>query len=115
MANKIRLNIGGMDIYVSTDDEEIYMQGLGNELNQHMQDMMHKNSFLSTTMAAVITALEYCDNAKKSKAQVETLNAQIARLTEEVAGARMESDEARREIERLNKENQTLRGRLSRQ
>ncbi len=114
MANKIRLTVGGIDLYVTTDDDEAYMQSIGNEVNQHIKEMTSKNSFLSVTMASVFTALEYCDKAKKTSINTQELHNKIKELSNELACARLESDEARREIERLNKENQTLRAKLSR-
>lgn len=112
MANKIKLRVGGMEYIIHTDDDEAYMQNLGNEVNRRLDQLAQANPFLSTTMVAVLAALEYCDNAKKSQIDADSLRAQLRGLTEDAAGARLEADEARREIERLNRENQNLRSRL---
>lgn len=115
LANKIKLTVGGMDLYINTDDNEAYMQAIGNEVNKRILDITRNSSFISTTMACVVAALEYCDEAKKTKIDTKEMEDKINSLGEEVATARLESDEARREIERLNKENQLLRAKLSRQ
>ncbi|OJU12974.1 MAG: hypothetical protein BGN88_04830 [Clostridiales bacterium 43-6] len=112
MANKIRLVVGGIEYYINTEDDEAYVQKLGDELNRHLDELMKKNPFLSTTMAAVLAALEYCDESKKAKIDAENLRAQMKSYIEDAGTARLEADEARREIERLNKENQALRARL---
>ena len=115
MANKIKLTVGGMDYYIVSSEDEAYVQSLGHEVNRHLEELMRKNNFLSTTMASVLTALDFCDDAKKTARNIDSLKEQVKSATEDAANARMEADEARREIERLNKENQLLRGKLSRQ
>ena len=47
MPNKVRLNVGGMDMVVNTDDDEAYMQSLGNEVNQKIREMTKANPYLS--------------------------------------------------------------------
>ena len=115
MANKIKLTVGGMDLFISTEDNEAYMQSIAGEVNRRINDMMNSKSFLSVSAASIFTALEFCDEAKKVKMDTAELENKIKELGEEIACARLESDEARREIERLNKENQLLRAKLSRQ
>ncbi len=111
MANKIKLVVGGMEFLINTDDDEMYLQNLGDELNRRLNALSRENGYLSTTMIAVLAALEYCDEAKKAHADAENLRQQMKEFVEDAACARLEADEARREIERLNRENQSLRGR----
>ena len=112
MANKIRLVVGGLEYCILADEDEAYVRSVGDELNRRLDQISRRNPYLSTTMVAVLAALEYCDNAKKSQIDADSLRAQLRGLTEDAAGARLEADEARREIERLNRENQNLRSRL---
>lgn len=115
MANKLRLTVGGVELIINSDDDEQYMQSLAHEINRRISELTNKNSYLSTTMACVIAALEYSDKAKKCNIEIGSLHNQIKKLEEDIANLQLESDEARREIDRINKENQTLRGKLSRQ
>lgn len=114
MANSVRLNIGGMQLVINTDDDAAYMQSLANQVNHKIAELTANNSYLSTTMAAAFAALEFCDESNKSDLGSEKLKSQIKQLSDELSSAQLECDEARREIQRLNKENQELRGRLSR-
>lgn len=114
MANKMRLTVGGIELVVTTDDDEGYMQSIANEVNHRIKEMTQKNPQIPITTAAVFVALEFCDESKKSKINTGSLQNQAKSYADELACARLETEEARREIERLNKENQTLRGRLSR-
>ena len=73
---------------------------------------MKGNPRLSVTMAAVLAALDYCDESVKSTESADNLRSQIKDYLEDSSQARMEAEEARREIEKLKKEVQTLRARL---
>ena len=61
-------------------------------------------------MAAVLAALDYCDEAVKATESADNLRSQIKDYLEDSSQARMEAEEARREIEKLKKEVQTLGG-----
>lgn len=112
MPNKVKLNVGGIDYYISSEDDEAYVKSIGEELNRRLDEIAKYNPYLSTTMVAVFTALEYCDETKKAKQEAEQLNQRIKEYIEECACARLEADEARREIERLGRENYHLRQKL---
>lgn len=109
MANKIRITVGGIDYIISSEDEETYVRKIGDELNVKLDTLARNNPYLSTAMVAILAALEYCDNAKKAIASAEEAKTEFKRVSEELACARMEIDGARREIERLNRENRQLR------
>ena len=66
-------------------------------------------------LAAVLAALDYCDEAVKATESADNLRSQIKDYLEDSSQARMEADEARRENEKLKKEVQTLRSRLEHQ
>ncbi len=109
MANKFRITVGGIDYIIASEDDETYVRRIGDELNAKLDSMAKQNPYLSTTMVAVMVALDYCDNAKKVNQQCDEIKANFKGLAEELACARLEIDGARREIERLNRENRQLR------
>ena len=109
MANKIRITVGGINYVIASDDEETYVRKVGDELNARLDTLARQNPYLSTAMVAVLAALEYCDNAKKAAEKYEEARADLKSTAEELACARLEIDGARREIERLNRENRQLR------
>lgn len=109
MANKFRITVGGIDYVIASDDDETYVRRIGDELNAKLDTLARQNHFLSTTMVAVMAALDYCDTAKKANMQCEEVKATLKSTAEELACARLEIDGARREIERLNRENRQLR------
>jgi cell division protein ZapA (FtsZ GTPase activity inhibitor) len=111
--NRVKLNICGAECVVASDDNEDYVRSIGNEVEKAITAITEKNDRVSLTMAALITALSYCDDAHQASSGADNLRSQIKDYLEDSSRARMEADEARREIERMKREIQTLRARLS--
>lgn len=111
--NRVKLNICGSECVISSDDSESYVRSIGDEVEKAMEDILGKNDRISITMAAIITALSFCDDAHKSSVGADNLRSQIKDYLEDSSHARMESEESKREIERLKHEMKTLRTRLS--
>ena len=109
MPNKVKLHVGGIEYVVNSEDDESYVRYIGNEINRRLDNLKRDNPYLSTTMVAVLAALDYCDEAKKANMDAENLRQQLKGYVEDAACARLEAEEARREIERLNKELMSLR------
>ena len=101
---KTRLVIAGEAYNISTDNDLEYTAGLARELNDKIMDLVKSNSRVSVTQAAVLTALDYADNFKKSEMTCENLRTQIRDYLEDAAKSRSEAEIARREVERLNSE-----------
>lgn len=98
MANQIRFKIGGMEYAVMSDDDELYIKSLAAELDCKINDLARKNPFLSTTMVAVLAALDACDAAKKQAIENESLRLEIKGLLEQSARLRLEADSANRKL-----------------
>lgn len=102
--NKVHLNIGGSTYTIVTEDENEYVEQLGESIDKEIKKILVENSRLSLTQAAILVALDFADQAKKATAGADNLRAQIKDYLEDSARARMEVDVSRREIERLNRE-----------
>lgn len=107
--NKIKLTIGGINYYVSSNESEEYMQNLEQELNTKLSEISNANSTLSTTMAAVLAALDFADERNSVFREIENLKEELKKSNSDAAAARLEVEESRREIERLSRENRQLR------
>lgn len=110
--NKIKLNICGCNCAVTSDDSESYIRSVGDEVQKAMTDIMKKDERISVTLAAVITALSYCDDSHKASDAADNLRSQIKDYLEDSSRARIETEEAKREVERLKRELKTLRSRM---
>ena len=111
--NRVKLNICGTECVVASDDDESYIRSIGTEVEKSIDTITQKNDRVSLTMAALITALSYCDEYHKANSGADNLRSQIKDYLEDSSRSRMEADEARREIERMKREIQTLRSRLA--
>ena len=73
MMNQIRLTVGGVKYTVKSDENAEYLNALGNELEDRLRRITKRNPTLSTTMVAIIAALEASDEAKKAKDELFTI------------------------------------------
>ena len=113
--NRIKISILGSDYIIASEEEENYVRQIAAETEKRIAGITRDNPRLSVTMAAVLAALDYCDEAVKATESADNLRSQIKDYLEDSSQARMEADEARRENEKLKKEVQTLRSRLEHQ
>ena len=94
MANNIRFTVGGITYSIISDDDKEYIESLGRELDHKMDILAKKNPFLSTTMIAVLAAMDAADSAKKAELQNAELRRQLNEMTELYAIAKSAADAA---------------------
>ena len=76
-ANKVRFAICGTTYTISTTDSEEYVLSLAEKLDGDMNQMMAASRTASVATAAIITALGYLDELKKSTTGADNMRAQI--------------------------------------
>lgn len=113
-ANKIKLEICGSNYVIATTDTEEYVLSLAEKLDSDMTQMLASNPTASVTTAAVITALGYLDELKKSTSGADNMRAQIKDYLEDAASAKMAAEEVRRENAALKRRIDDLERRLRR-
>ena len=111
-ANKIKLEICGSNYVIATTDTEEYVLSLAEKLDSDMTQMLASNPTASVTTAAVITALGYLDELKKSTSGADNMRAQIKDYLEDAASAKMAAEELRRDNVALRKKVADLEARL---
>ncbi len=107
--NRVKLNICGSEYVVTSDESVAYVKELGDSIDSSMRALTHGDTRVSTTMAAVLTALNFADEAHKANASADNLRSQIKEYLSDNAHARAELETSRRETERLRRELQELR------
>lgn len=80
MSSEIKLTVGGVNYVVKGDESPEYMKELGNILEEKLSYFIKQNPNLSTTMAAIMVALDCCDEVKKSQLEISSLKAKISEL-----------------------------------
>ena len=103
-ANKVKLEICGSTYVIATTDTEEYVTSLAEKLDNDMTQMLAGTPTASIATAAVITALGYLDELKKSTIGADNMRAQIKDYLEDAAKAKLAAEESRREVARLRRE-----------
>ncbi|MDR0404413.1 MAG: cell division protein ZapA [Oscillospiraceae bacterium] len=109
---RLTLNIGGINYTISSEEEEEYVKRVAEEVNQNMIRTLNGNEKISATMAATLTALEYCDAAKKASVSSDNLRAQIKNYLDDIAGFRSQIERKDKEVISLRSEVKELRTKL---
>ena len=102
MPEKIKLFIGGIEYIITTTEPENYMKEIAAELTQRLDAVSGKSPFLSNFMVSSVVALSLLDEKKKAEEEALKLREELKNYIEQSAVSRLEINEARREIERLN-------------
>lgn len=102
--NKVKLNICGVNYFITTDESVEYTEGLGRKIDERMSEILKGGSFITVTQATVLTALEYADSLAKSESNTENFRNQIRDYLEDAGKAKTERDYYKRELERLKTE-----------
>lgn len=100
MAHQIKFTVGGIQYCVISDDDEAYIKSIASELEQQMDLIAKKSPFLSTTMVAVLAALDAYDHAKKANGEIERLKLELKSAMEQSAIAALEVRRLERELEK---------------
>lgn len=101
--NKVKLNIGGAEYSIITDDDPKYAAALGKELDLALNHLMKENPRLSNTQAAVMLALSYADELHKTGSSAENLRGQIKDYLEDAASAKSKADLAKRDADKAKR------------
>ena len=106
---KVKLTICGSSYIVSTTDSEEYVNQLAERLDNDMTEIMTQNPSASVAASAVISALSYLDELNKNASSTDNMRAQIKDYLEDAAKAKLEAENARRQVEKLTAELNALK------
>ena len=106
---KVKLTICGSSYIVSTTDSEEYVNQLAERLDNDMTEIMTQNPSASVAASAVISALSYLDELNKNASSTDNMRAQIKDYLEDAAKAKLDAENARRQVEKLTAELEALK------
>ena len=112
MQNRVKVVICGKTYTLQTDESPSYMISLAKELDKRINAFLEENESAALPTAAVLVGLELMDESMKSVSDVDHIRAQIMGYVEEAAAARIETDQLRREVSLLKRENENLKSNL---
>lgn len=112
--NKLLLNIAGLSILITTSEDETYTRELADELDRDINNILNANMGASVTNAALLCAISYLDNAKKSAKNANNMRNQVKDYMDDAAKAKFKYDEEHKRVSELTVEIQSLRSHLTR-
>lgn len=98
---KVRLEICGAVYPLSVEGDTAYYEELGKALNDKMGALLESNDRLSVTAAAVLSALDYLDELRRSNDGADNLRNQLKSYLEDAQTAKATADSAARELGEL--------------
>lgn len=101
---RVKLNIGGINYFITTDESAEYTAELGEKIDKRMAEIIHSNSLITGLQAAVLTSLELADELSKTSDNLQIAREQINTYLEDAAKAKAERDYYKRELERYKTE-----------
>ncbi len=101
--NKVEVKIAGKDYTLMGIESDEYIQKIGLYVDKKMNEIMRFNSTLSTSMAAVLTAINVADDYFKSHENEVLAKKELKHLQEEVEKLREEGKRLAEENSVLNK------------
>ncbi len=107
--NRLTANIGGTSYTLVSEDSLSHMRDLVAKVDADITAIMQENSFMSTTMAAVLTAVQNADVATKESRAAKDLRLKLKKLVDEHEALADELAAAKAEAARLREENLALR------
>lgn len=102
--NNVKVTIAGVDYSLITDESVEFTKSLAKEIDQKIKEVKAGNPFISTTQIAMLIALEYGCNCKKSEERTEKIRSEIKGYLEDTAKSQSERDFYKREIDRMKAE-----------
>ncbi len=114
MANKISLNVAGLNLIINTNEDEERVRRLTTVLNADMKNVMESNPSASVTSAAILCALDYLSQYDKANRSANNLRSQIKDYLSDAAKSKLEADDVARKNSELNTELQNLKERVTR-
>lgn len=106
MNNKLSIQIYGTKYNLTTSENPTYVEKLGEEIDEVVTNLMRSGGVANVNEALVLAALSFIDSYKKADEGADNLRRQITEYAEDVAKARMELTEARKELARLQGDRQ---------
>ncbi|MDK2800726.1 MAG: cell division protein ZapA [Clostridiales bacterium] len=107
--NKVNVRINGKDYTIVGIETEEYIQKVALYIDKKMNQIISSNNKLSTSMAAVLTAINVGDDYFKCLDAMDNLQNQLQQCTQELDESNAQLHQYKKENEALKQEVQQLR------
>lgn len=101
MKNVVKVQLAGRAYTLNSDESADYTIRLARELNRRIDIIMNASPGLSSLDAALLCALDCLDEMTKANSNMENIRNQIKDYVDDAGQARIQADEAGREVRQL--------------
>ncbi|MDP4120086.1 MAG: cell division protein ZapA [Bacillota bacterium] len=115
MGDIVKLNICGQSFKVIVEDDEDRIRSVGSKVSAKIKALGDENPWLSSSGAAILSALDYCDDLEKANEIVELLRNQIQDYLQSASANHAEQERLQKEIENLRNQISDLKLKLKNQ
>ena len=88
MANRLTVKLDGREYTIVSEESREYMLEISDMVNKKLSDARERNCNLSSSMAALLVALNMADDLKKTEIKAEKLSAENEDLKKRLEAAR---------------------------
>ncbi|MBQ8612221.1 MAG: cell division protein ZapA [Oscillospiraceae bacterium] len=99
--NRVKIEICGTPYLLAVEGEPEYYEELAKDLNAKMQGLLDSSDRITVTGAAVLTALDYLDELRRSNDGADNLRSQLKGYLEDALSAKATAENAARELREL--------------
>jgi cell division protein ZapA len=107
--NKVELRIAGKDYTIVGTEPEEYIQKVGHYIDKKMTEILRYSSSLSTSLAAVLTAINVADDFFKSRESEQDARKELKRALDELESLKEEKQRLLQENSAVSEMNATLK------
>lgn len=107
--NKVKVMICGKEYSLQTDETPEYVLGLSRQLNRRIDTLVSSSDNISTNAATALVAISYMDELEKANANIDNIRTQIKDYVDEAGRARLEREEALKQVADLKIEIESLK------
>lgn len=114
---RVRLRIVGSEFVVSADEDRDYIVKISNMVDEQIKEILRQSDSMSVSMAAILAAINYCDELEKKSIiaeellrRTETSESLASRACAELDQLRVENKQLREEKLGLHKVIESLQG-----
>lgn len=109
---KVSFTIAGNQFTVLSAEEEAYTADIAGKIDQSIHEMC-RNGRVSVTAAAILTAVNYCDEMQKSRRDLEEIRQKLEEYLNRMNVQQEKYRELSKECEKLKEDLKICRRRLS--
>lgn len=108
----VRLSVCGTDYFIVSEEDESYVKSIGLEIESKIKEIVKSRPDISAPMAAVLTAMNYCDEMRKLSDKTENMESRLKEYLEIAAKSQVEEQKVRSENYNLRHEINALKNQL---